>query len=146
MTAEERLDRIEAHIAIADLIHEYARLVRRDMPEGVADLFAPDGWFEIRDGEPDKAEHKVRDRMGSPQEIHDYLAPGKGKPHPIPLLRNMMIEVAGDRAVANTVMDGQIYGTEIKLFGEYSDTFRRVEGRWLFASRTFTIYRGGSSV
>lgn len=151
MTAEERLDRIEAHIAIADLIHEYARLVRRDMPEGVADLFAPDGWFEIRDGHPDKAEHNVREHLASPQAIRDYLIPGKGKPHPVPLIRNMMIEVTGDqisgyRGLANSVMDGQIYRTEIKVQGEYADSFRQVGGRWLFASRTFTIYRGGSSV
>lgn len=141
MSEADRLERLEAHIAIADLVHEYARLVRRDLPEEVHRLFAPDGWFEIRDGYPDRDAFTVRERLESPQALHDYLAPGKGKPHPIPLIRNLMIEADGDTGIANAMMDGPIPGTEHRIFGEYRDTFRKVDGRWLFASRTFTIYR-----
>lgn len=71
---------------------------------------------------------------------------GKGKAHPIPLIHNLTVEVAGDTASANCVMEATVYGTTHKVMGEYHDTFRRVDGAWRFASRTYTIFRGGSSV
>ena len=135
-----RVTELEARIAIADLVHEYARLVRRDRPDEVHHLFAPDGWFEIRDGFPDRETFTVRERLASPQALRVYLAPGKGKPHPVPLIRNLMIEVDGETAIANSVMDGPIPGTGHRVFGEYRDTFRKVDGAWLFSSRTFTIF------
>jgi ketosteroid isomerase-like protein len=138
----ERIDALEARAAIADLIHDYARCIRRDEPEKVAALFTPDGVFEIRDGHPDRPGHTVRSRLEGAAAIDAYLAPGKGKPHPIPLIRNLMIEVAGDSAAANSVMDARIFGTDHAVSGEYHDRFRRVGGRWLFASRTFTMFGG----
>ena len=143
MTDAERLARVEARIAIADLIHEYARLVRRDLPDEVSALFAPEGSFEIRDGHPDREDFSVREMLDSPQAIHDYLVPGKGKPHPVPVIRNIMIEVDGETATANALMEAQIYGTQHRIQGEYRDTFRQVDGQWLFASRIFTIYQAG---
>lgn len=138
----ERIDRVESRGAIADLIHGYARFIRRDEPERVGELFTPDGFFEIRDGHPDRPGHRVRERLEGPAGLTAYLAPGKGKPHPVPLLHNIMIALDGDQATASSVMEAQVYGTSHKVFGEYHDTFRRVGGRWYFASRTFTIFGG----
>lgn len=146
MTDSERLDSIESRAAIADLVHEYARCVRDDRPEDVPALFAPDGSFEIRDGHPSKPEFAVRARFESPAALGDYLMAGKGKPHPVPLIHNLMIEVEGDTGTANSVMEAQVFGTEHKVFGEYRDSFRRIAGRWLFASRTYTIFSAASSV
>ena len=143
---ERRISELEAERAIADLIHEYARLVRRDMPDRVSALFTADGTFEIRDGHPDREEFAVREKLESPQALHAYLAPGKGKPHPVPIIHNVMVEVDGESATANALMEAQVYGTQHKVSGEYRDTFRREGGRWLFASRIFTIYGAGSSV
>ncbi len=141
----DRLDRLEARAAIADLVHEYARLIRRDRPENVSALFAPEGRFEIRDGHPDSDSFTVREILESPQALHDYLAPTKGKPHPVPVIHNLMIEVAGDSATANALMEARIYGTPHTVSGEYHDSFRRVDGRWLFASRVFTLHGAGVS-
>jgi len=141
-----RIDAIESREAVAGLIHAYARAVRQDRPEDVPALFAPDGWFEIRDGEPDKPDFSVRARLDSPEHIRVYLLSGKGKAHPIPLIHNLMVEVSGDVAQANCVMEATVYGTAHKVMGEYHDSFRRVGGQWRFASRTYTIFRGGSSV
>lgn len=138
-----RIAGLEARAAVADLVHEYARLIRRDRPDEVHRLFAPDGWFEIRDGHPDRDDSTVRERLATPQALHDYLAPGKGKPHPIPLIRNLIVEVDGDTATANSVMDGPIQGTSHRVFGEYRDAFCKVDGAWRFASRVFTIYGSG---
>lgn len=142
----ERIDRLESREAIADLIHGYARFIRYDQPERVAELFTPDGFFEVRDGYPDKPEFEVRDRYEGRAGITAHLAPNKGKPHPIPLLHNIIIEIDGDTATANSVMEAQIYGGTHKVFGEYRDTCNRVDGRWYFTSRTYTIFRGASSV
>jgi len=146
VSLEERIDRGESRTAIADLIHGYARHIRYDEPEKVAGLFTPDGFFEIRDGYPDKSEHAVRSRLEGREQINAHLAPGKGRAHPIPLIHNLMVELDGDRATANSVMEAQIYGATHKVIGEYRDTFERVGGRWYFSSRTYTIFKGASSV
>lgn len=142
----ERLDRAESRGAIADLVHAYARHIRYDEPEKVAALFTADGWFEIRDGHPDRPEYTVRERLEGPEQINAHLAPNKGKPHPVPLIHNLTVAADGDSGTANSVMEAQIYGSSHKVIGEYRDTFRRIGGRWYFASRTYTIFKGGSSL
>lgn len=144
--ADEQFDRLESRAAIEELIHAYARCIRRDLPEEAPLLFLPDGVFEIRDGHPHQPEHTLRARLEGREHILFYLTQGKGKAHPIPLIHNLMIEVHGDTATANCVMEAQIYGTAHRIMGEYEDSFRRVGGKWLFASRIYTIFRGGSSV
>jgi hypothetical protein len=147
-TLEQRLDRAESRAAIADLIHTYARLIREDRPQEAPALFVRDGVFEIRDGHPDKPDHSVRARLEGREHIAAYLGQGGGggRPHPVPLIHNLVVEVDGDGGTANCVMEAQVLGTEHKVFGEYRDSFRRVDGRWLFASRTYTIYTAASSV
>jgi hypothetical protein len=140
----ERIDRLEAKQAVAELVYVYARHIRADEPDKVASLFLPDGAFEVRDGDPDSGQYEVRSRYAGRAEIDAGMSANKGKPHPIPLIRNMIVEVDGDAATANSVMDAHIYGAGHKIMGEYRDTCRRVEGRWYFASRVFTIYRRGA--
>jgi hypothetical protein len=142
----ERLENLESRTAIEELIHAYARCIRRDLPDEAPLLFLPDGVFEIRDGHPHQPEHQLRARLEGREHILFYLTQGKGKTHPIPLIHNLMIEVNGDTATANCVMEAQVYGTPHKVLGEYNDTFRRVDGKWFFAARTYTIFKGGSSV
>lgn len=145
-TVEDRLDRLESRAAIEELIHAYARCVRRDLPDEAPLLFLPDGVFEIRDGHPNQPEHQLRARLEGREHILFYLTEGKGKALPIPLIHNLTIEVNGDTATANCVMEAQVYGSSHKVLGEYNDSFRRVDGKWFFASRIYTIFKGGSSV
>jgi hypothetical protein len=133
-------------LAIADVIHAYARHVRRDEPELVAGLFTQDGFFEMRDGDPDSGVYSVRARLEGPDYIKAHLGAGKGKPHPVPLIHNLMVELDGDTATADCVMEAQIFATDQKVMGEYRDAFQRIDGRWYFASRTFTIFSAASSV
>ena len=146
LTHEQRLARTEARFAIADLVHEYARLIRRDLSDEVGPLFTDDGVFEIRDGHPDKPQFSVRSRIEGREALKAYMANGKGKPHPIPVIHNLTIEVEGDTAHGNCIMEGQVYGTDLRVQGEYHDTFRRDQGRWRFASRTFIIFGAASSI
>jgi hypothetical protein len=137
---------IEARTAVADLIHQYARHVRMDEPEAVSELFTPDGVFEIREGYPDRPEHKVRSHLAGRAAIHAHLAPNKGQPHPIPLIHNLIVQVEGATASANCVMKASILGTDHKVFGEYHDRFVREGGRWYFSERRFTIFVAASTV
>jgi hypothetical protein len=142
----QRIDHLEARFEIADLIHTYARYIRRDEPEKIASLFLPDGSFEIRDGHPDRADYTVRSHYTSSADINEHMAPNKGKPHPVPLIRNLIVEVDRDTATANCVMDATIYGTTHAIQGEYADRCQRVDGRWYFKARCYTIYAGASSI
>jgi SnoaL-like domain len=142
----ERLDVIEARFACTDLVHAYARHIRSDQPDQVAALFVPEGTFEVRDGHPDRPEYTVRIHNASRDEVHAHLASTKGKPHPVPMIHNLSIAVDGDTASGNCVMSARIYGADIKVTGEYHDSFRREDGRWYFASRIYTIFTGFSSL
>jgi len=74
------------------------------------------------------------------------MMPMKGHQHPVPLIHNLSIDVDGDAARGNCVMEAHIYGTETKVQGEYHDSFRRVDGTWLFAARVYTIFRAASTL
>lgn len=137
-----RIAEIEARQAIADLVHAYARAIRHDACEDVPALFAPDGWFEIRDGHPSRPEFSVRTRLDGPGAILAYLMAGKGRPHPVPMIHNLVIEadaLAGT-GVATSVMEAPIPGTSHRVLGEYRDQFRNNDGEWRFTSRIFTIF------
>ncbi len=145
-TLEQRLDAMESRNACTDLVHAYARFIRSDQPEMAASLFVPEGTFEVRDGHPDRPEFAVRSHNASREEVNAHLASNKGKPHPVPLIHNLSIIVDGDTATGNCVMEAQIYGAEIMVKGEYHDRFVRTGGKWHFASRIYTIFRGASTI
>lgn len=143
---EQRLDQVESRAQIADLVHRYARCIRYDEPELVAALFTSDGTFEVHDGHPDRPEFTVRSHYANAAEILAHMAPNKGKPHPVPLIHNLIIALDGDTATGNCMMEAQIYGGSHKVCGEYRDTFQREHGQWRFASRIYTIFSGASSI
>ena len=143
---ERRLDAIESRLACTDLIHAYARFIRSDRPEGVAALFAPDGTFEGRNGHPDSAEFSVMFRDEGREAVNAHMMPMKGNAHPVPLIHNLTIDVDGDTATGNCVMEAQIYGHDTKVIGEYNDSFRRIDGKWYFASRVYTVFRKASTL
>lgn len=144
MSIENRLDVIEAKLAIADLVYDYARAIRHNANEDIEGMFAPDAFFEIRGGHPSQGEFTVQNRYDSARAIGEFMMKGKGHPHPVPLVHNLMIEVDGDRASGLCAMEGQVYGTENRIIGEYRDAFVRIGGKWKFASRTYTMYVAAS--
>ena len=137
----DRLDRLESRLDIAELIHAYARCIRYDRPEEVGALFTEDGCFELRDGHPDSDRFEVKYRHEGRAAIHASMTANKGSAHPVPLLHNIIVQVSGDTGSSTAVMNATIYGTSHAFMGEYRDSFRRVDGKWLFAERIFTMFR-----
>lgn len=140
MDLAARLERLEAQGAVADLINRYAQVVRRDCPELTADLYVEHGVFEVRRGFPDREEFTVQSRVVGREAIRAFLLSGKGKVHPVPMVRGLIVEVDGARARANCLMQARLSDGGYGFWGEYHDECVREDGRWLFASRCFTIF------
>ncbi|MCB2047558.1 MAG: nuclear transport factor 2 family protein [Novosphingobium sp.] len=140
-------DALAAKQAITELVYRYAQVVRYDRLDETADLYVADGLFEVRRGACDRDEHVVQSREVGRDAIRAMLRQGgKGNPHPVPLIHNLLIEVDGDTASATCVMEGRMSSGEVGFWGEYRDSFARVDGRWFFSARVFTIFEAGSSI
>lgn len=131
--------------AITELVHRYGQFVRQDCPELTADLYTPAGVFEVRRGAPDRADYTLQSRVEGREAIRAMLAPTKGKPHPVPLIHNLMIEVdqSGDTARGSCVMESRTSATGEGFWGEYRDSFAKAGGRWYFTERVFTMFEAG---
>lgn len=141
-----RLDRLEARAEIADLVYLYARNIRDDKAAENVHVFTPEATFEIRDmiiGDP--ASLATRTHLKSRDEIIAYLTRGEGAARRVlPTIQNMMIDVRGDTAFGNALNVATVWG-EQGIIGEYHDSFRKVNGKWLFTARIFTIMRPRAS-
>ena len=145
MSPDERLDRIESRTAIADIVHAYARAVRHGRVDEAVDLFTKDGWFETREG-PSGGETTLRMRVEGRDHYRVFLASTmpEGKPLVSPLIHNLSIEFdTADEARGNAMLETIVLPTGQRTVGEYHDHYRRENGRWLFAGRTFTIQISG---
>jgi hypothetical protein len=138
----EQPDALAAKQAITELVHLYGQVVRRDCPELTADLYTPDGVFEVRRGGPEKLGETLQSREVGRDAIRAMLLPSKGKPHPVPLIHNLTIEVdqGGETATATCVMQSPVSAAGEGFWGEYRDCFAKVDGRWFFSARVFTMF------
>jgi hypothetical protein len=131
--------------AIGDLVHAYALHIRRGEPKRAAALFAEDGAFEVREADPlDPVSLKVRSRTEGRPHVETYITSSTASARMVPMIHNLLVELAGDSATASSLMIGRIWPSPREVFGEYSDTFRRVDGRWLFSERIYTIWLGAT--
>lgn len=142
----EQPEALAAKQAIAELLFRYCQVVRYDCPEEAASLYTDDGVFEVRRGSCDKAGHSVDTRLEGRENLRAYMRTLKGKPHPVPLIHNLMIEVDGDLAQGTCVMEARVSTGEAMFWGEYRDRYARLDGRWHFAERVFTIFVEGSRI
>lgn len=139
MTLEQRLERAEARTAIEETIHAYARAVRRGRADEAAALFTADGVFLIGEGLPDGSAFRERARLEGSGAIEAYVAQVTG---PLPMIHNLIVEIDGARAVAESVMEAPVFGSDRRVMGEYRDTLVREGGAWRFAERRYTIFAG----
>jgi hypothetical protein len=131
---------LAAKQAITELVSRYGQLVRYDRLDETAELYLPNGVFEVRLGPPDGPHNAVQSHAEGREAIRAMLLPSKGKRHPVPLIHNLMIEVDGDSARGTCVMQSPTSATGEPFWGEYRDRYARLDGRWYFAERVFTMF------
>jgi len=133
-----RLDRMESSKAVADIVYGYAHAVSRGDAATVAAMFTDDGTFTVIEAGEDGAP-KVRTALTGGAALGDFYAQTLKAGEIFPLVSDLIVEIEGDTARGASFMGGAAADGTPRFFGRYVDTFRREAGRWLFASRTFTI-------
>ena len=122
---------------IQELMTLYSYAVSVRDYEKVASVFAPDATWELFN----HPEYKFK--FAQP-DLRESL---KGIIEPTTTLTQMnapaLIEVNGDRATAACLINesGEIRPTSqyFVMFGRYNDELRKINGKWLFTARRFTI-------
>lgn len=136
---ERRIDELESREAITEVIHRYTEAVRRRAHPDVLDLMVEDCVIELRHADPDDpTRSEPITRYAGHDEIRGSFADQAGGEARIwPMVHNLRIEIDGDEARSTCVLVSAIWPYGEQNVGEYRDTFRRVSGRWYFASRVF---------
>ena len=123
--------------AIRDLPLRYCDCVWRDDVDGIVDLFSDDGAFIIKltDGGESSAKGSA--------DLHKFYSGGL-EMQPRPYIHNHVVDlVDAERATGRCYLDLRSAKNEMAWLGAgyYNDEYRKVGGRWKFASRTFNIVR-----
>lgn len=132
MTLEQRIARLEDIEAIKDLCARYARLVNKGDGRAVGALYTEDGFFQAGVAE-------VRGRAN----LQDFLARALTPNKSTPCISNHQITLNGDSARGTCTMHTPWYRDEAPGFcGEYTDEYRKVDGKWYFVRRDFEFHQG----
>jgi ketosteroid isomerase-like protein len=137
MTLEQRLQRLEDFDQIRKLKSQYHVLINDCRFDEFADLFTEDAVVDMgyMGGE-------VEPRRGK-AEIHEMFATiPKNLQQIKQFIHNHMIEVDGDTGIGWAFLEARYGsgGTSYNVAGKYDDTYRRVDGRWLFATMHVSFY------
>ena len=134
-----RVAAIEDREAIADLVNTYAELIRNGTPGRCVELMAEDASIEIRHADPQRpGESSVYMSFPDRAAIATSFVDTAGAGTKIwAMIHNLRITLDGDRATSTCVMMSATWPQGTQNVGEYRDSYRRIDGRWLFASRAF---------
>jgi hypothetical protein len=141
-TLEQTVDRLESDLAIKELRSKYCWYAARGQAEPVVEMFTEDCRFENTD-----FEGKPVVTLGRANLLKNLQA--IGKPGLVtPLIVNHIVDIDGDAATGTCAMESAsspLPGAP-SLVVFYYDTFKRIEGRWYFASRDLRYYRPRNEV
>jgi hypothetical protein len=127
----DRLERIEARIAISELRSRYCWHTTRGDRDEVLALFTEDCIFENNRSAGEKP--LVITGRAALRGYLSRMAPGRR----VPMVTNEVLTVTGDAAIGTCVM--QSIGAD-PFCGHYVDEFRKVAGQWQFSARRFYPY------
>jgi hypothetical protein len=131
-TAGTRIN-VEDRIAIHDLVAEYSWRCDTGNFDGIAELFAEDGvWDEQVLGAP---------RCEGREAIHGLFHALNDADIPFAehIISNERVTAGDEHSATGTChlrTGGAVNGTPLDVHGYYADTYVKVDGTWLFASRT----------
>lgn len=130
-----RLDRMESTEAIRRLVHSYAHAFdKRDLQRFMS-LWTEDAVWSIGPG------HEAQGRTAIKESTEDVWRDMAASHH---WSSNSVIDVDGDTAVAATDVHAVAQGADgswTQTAATYRDTYRRVDGTWLFEQRLTDIHR-----
>ena len=137
-------DQLLARVAIESLIAEFAYLIDHGQTEEVAGLFTEDGWYGREGGARSVGRDAIRKSYAG--------RAARGERTARHIFTNLRLTVqSADAAEGVCILllfaaDGAPpFPAEPMLVQDYTDTYRKVDGRWLFASReTRTLFQAGS--
>jgi|tagenome__1003787_1003787.scaffolds.fasta_scaffold20664058_1 hypothetical protein len=136
MTVEQRLEAIEADLAIRRLIAEYAHGTDRRDLERFKAIWHDDAVFHL--GEP-LGSVRGRDAIG--ETARTQMWPNSRFTHHWTVNVSIQVDGATATSMANafaSVMDAA--GNRFAVSVTYDDEFERRDGVWGFTSRAFTIH------
>jgi hypothetical protein len=108
-------------------------------------MFVEHGTFEIRKvtaGDPTSV--RTRATLTGRDAIRKYLQQTASAGGVCPMISNLIVEVHGQEASCNSVMNAVMLSGGPGVVGEYHDRFRK-DGEWRFSSRIYTIFRPRSA-
>ena len=122
-------------LEIGALVTEFAHLIDHGFAADVSGLFTPSGWYGREDGSRTVGRTAIREA---------YAERARQNPHRVGrhLFTNLRVQFgAGPKATGISTLllfagDGATpLPADVSLVQDYLDTYERVDGRWLFASR-----------
>ncbi|MFN0029340.1 MAG: nuclear transport factor 2 family protein [Acidimicrobiales bacterium] len=129
---EERLATLEAKDEIRELTARYCFAVAEGRAEDIVAMFCEDGVFMMREDRRFTGQAELR-------QMYNGAAEGVT---PKPYIQNHVIEVNGDNATGRCGVEIRMVrkGEAYTAAGHYFDTYRKVNGQWLFAERDFRTF------
>ncbi len=138
----EGLESLVSKNEITELVHRYAFNIRQRKHGLCAEMFTEDSSFEVREAHPLRPETLVtRSRAEGRDAVIASIGVSGGTSRVFPAIHNLLIDLDGDSARITALMLATVYPGGGEMVGEYDDTLRREQGKWLFKSRCYTIYR-----
>ena len=132
---------------IENLLYAYAERIDRGDLDGVADLFVHGRICGVEGGPPETV-FEGRDRVREMYEMSTRLYED-GTPKTKHVTTNAQIEVdeeagtARSRAYYSVTQATPDLPLQLIITGRYDDTFRRVDGRWVFDTRVMHVDQVG---
>lgn len=141
-TLEQRIAAIEDREAITDVILRHAEHVRSGTLGDAGYLFMSDAVFEMARFDPERpGATTLQERVVGSQAILDSKNDIAGYTARLwPMIHNIRIALDGDAATSTCVSMTTIWPMGHNMIGEYRDRFRRDDGTWRFAARTFVVF------
>lgn len=128
---EDRIRNLEDRDEIRELTTRYCHAIAAGDSATVVDLFCEDGSFSS--GE----------RTSKGRESLTRFYAGIANQPPIPFIQNHVIDqLEGDEARGRCSAEIRMVqnGESVTTAGWYDDSFKRVDGKWKFASRLFHVF------
>ncbi|MFF4114263.1 nuclear transport factor 2 family protein [Streptomyces sp. NPDC001714] len=142
----DSVQRLLAEHACERLVIDFVRRLDLGEPSSVAELFTEDGWWEW----PPPGDGRRAEGRAALAAYFGSRPPGRLSRR---VMSNILVTVTGpDTATATSYFqtyrvdghDGRTVpaGPPVQV-GHYQDRFRRLDGRWLLASRSLVLPFGG---